>query len=153
MDKEEQNMKNNQYAFLIISAILGLVTGILACLTLLGIVIGIPLIIGATKYFEWAKLSNDELAKQQNELMIWGVVFTILMFPIGAIALFPPLMMSQNNFNKTEETSKKEFQQTNATSSKKTKLERITELSELKEKGLIDETDFEIAKKKILSED
>lgn len=147
-------MKNKNYAFLLISGILGMITGILACLTIFGAIIGIPLIIGASKYLAWAKVSDEELAVEKDNLMLWGVVFTVLMFPVGAIALIPPLTMDKDKANTTVQAdSNKEYQPTQTTDDKKSKLDRLSELSTLKEQGLIDERDFEIAKKKILSEE
>lgn len=147
-------MKNNNYAFLLISGILGMITGITACITIVGAIVGIPLIIGASKYLAWAKVSDQELLADKEQLLVWGIVFTILMFPIGAIALVPPLTMDKNKTTTTTEKSEqKEYTSTEATNEKKSKLDRLNELVSLKEQGLIDEKDFEIAKKKILSED
>lgn len=147
-------MKNKNYAFLLISGILGIITGILYCLTIFGAIVGIPLIIGASKYLAWAKVSNEELAVEKDNLMLWGVVFTVLMFPAGAIALIPPITMDKDKASTTVQAdSGKEYQPTQTTDDKKSKLDRLSELSALKEQGLIDERDFEIAKKKILSEE
>lgn len=143
-------MRNKNYAFLLLSGIFGMVIGIGACLTIIGAIIGIPLIIGASKYLAWAKISDEELIAEKDQLMIWGIVFTILMFPLGGIALIPPLTMDQNLTGKTDQ---KEYKPTDTTNEKKSKIDRLTELSELKQKGLIDENDYEAAKKKILFED
>lgn len=144
-------MKNKNYAFLLIGGILGMIEGIVACITIVGAIVGIPLIIGATKYLAWAKVSDEDLFAEKDTLLIWGIVYTILMFPIGAITLIPPLTMDKT-FSSTQNNSST-YEQKNATSEKKSKLDRLMELEEMKKQGLIDENDFEIAKKKILSED
>lgn len=147
-------MKRDNYAFLLISGIFGMITGIACCITIFGVIIGIPLIIGASKYLAWAKISDEELYAEKEQLMVWGIVFTILMFPIGAIALIPPLTMDKyKTTTTTDKSNQGEYKPTETTDTKRTKLDRLTELSSLKEQGLIDEKDFEIAKTKILSED
>lgn len=146
-------MKNKNYAFLLVSGILGMITGIVACITILGAIIGIPLIIGASKFLAWAKLSDEELYAEKDQLMVWAIVFAILMFPVGALALVPPLTMDNTTTTTTNKPEQKDYEPTQATDNKKSKLDRLSELSALKDQGLIDEKDFEIAKKKILSED
>lgn len=141
--------RNDNYIFLLVSGIIGMIVGILACITIIGLILGIPLIIGARKYLDWAKLSNEDLAKEKDNLLIWGIVFAILTFPIGLLALVPAFNTSGQIYS----SEAKSYEPTHASSSsKKSKAERINELYDLKEKGLIDANDFEIAKNKIINE-
>lgn len=141
-------MKNKNYIFLKISGVLGVVFGIIYCITIVGIIVGVPLIIGATKFFSLAKQTDEELQNQKDTVLVWGIVFTIIIFPLGALALIPSFnldgqLYSSGGYKPTKAEDK----------SKKSKAERINELFELKEKGLIDENDFQIAKNKIINED
>lgn len=137
-------MQNKNSTFYLVSGIIGMIYGILTCIFL----IGIPFIIGASKYLAWAKMSDEEMAPNKDAVTIWGIVFAIFMFPLGLLALFPIF-----NFD---------GQLTNATNSNQTathssdgmdaKMEKIKKLYELKEKGILDEEDFKLAKEKILKE-
>jgi hypothetical protein len=135
-------MKNKNYIFLQASAIVGLIVGILTAICL----VGIPLIIGAVKYFAWAKMTDEELAQVKDNLMLWGIIYTVLMFPIGAISLVPPFNLDGQLFGG------RKYDYTQAKDAGKSKAERISELNELKQKGVIDENDYEIAKNKIINE-
>ena len=143
-------MKNRNYIFLLVSAILGFVAGIGYCITIFGAIAGIPIITGAFKYLAWSKMTDEELAKTKDSLMLWGIIYTILMFPLGGIALVAPFNLEGQIYSGND---KKEYKPTEAKpAEQKSKAERISELNELKEKGLIDEKDFEIAKGKIINE-
>lgn len=137
--------RNKNYAWLLYSGILGMIAGAILCITIIGIIFGIPAIIGAKKYLEWSKVSDSELEKHKDELLIWGIVWAIMMFPLGLPALVPAFNTKGEVYEKVNE-----FKPTKTAS--KSKAERIKELSDLKEKGLISEEDFEIAKNKIISE-
>ena len=134
--------KNKNTAFFMISGILSIVFGILACITIFGAIIGIPLIIASNKYFAWAKMTPQELAPYRDSILIWGVVVTILIFPLGVFALIPVF-----NTENSEQT-------TNSTDSQymKQKMDKISKLFELKQQGIITEEDFKKAKEKILND-
>ena len=55
--------KNN--LFLTISAVIALIVGILASITIIGLIIGIPLLIASKKFFAWAKLTDEELLAEK----------------------------------------------------------------------------------------
>lgn len=132
---------NKNSIFFQISAVLGIVVGILLCITLVGILFAIPLFIGVNKYFKWAKYSDEQLQEERDSIVIWGIVYTIFMFPIGAVALVPVFNMegqlvgTQTKPSETDE-----------------KLDKINKLHKMKEEGILTEEEFKEAKIKILAE-
>ena len=144
--------RNRNYVVLTIMAILGFVMGILYSITIIGLIIGIPMIMGAKKYLDWAKMTDEELLSVKQSILGWAIFFSIFLFPLGLLSLIP-------YFNLNGEASAAARGAVdgvrNAVSKKdpmQEKIEKIQKLAELKEKGLIDEEDFKAAKSKILAE-
>lgn len=68
-------MKKN---LLEIAGIISLVFGILACLTIVGVIIGIPLIIGGNKVKSMANMSDQEILENKDTILIWTIVFLFI---------------------------------------------------------------------------
>lgn len=68
-------MKKN---LLEIAGIISLVFGILACLTIVGVIIGIPLIIGGNKVKSMANMSDQVILENKDTILIWTIVFLFI---------------------------------------------------------------------------
>lgn len=77
-------MKKN---LLEIAGIISLVLGILACLTVVGIIVGIPLIIGGNKIKGMANMSDQEILENKDTILIWTIVFLLINQISGIILL------------------------------------------------------------------
>ena len=53
-----------------VAGIIALVCGILACLTIIGAIVGVPLIIGGKKCMDLAQLSDDEVIANKDTILI-----------------------------------------------------------------------------------
>ena len=58
-----------------ISGIIAIVFGILACLTLVGAIVGVPLIIGGAKMKEYADYTDEQIVANKDKILIWTIVF------------------------------------------------------------------------------
>ena len=70
-----------------ISGIIAIVLGILLCLTIIGIIVGIPMIIGGSKLNEYSKMDDNEFNNNKESLLIWSIVFLFLSVPSGILGL------------------------------------------------------------------
>ena len=135
---------NKNSTFFLIAGILGIVFGIIYILTLVGIIVAIPLFIGASKFFKWQKSSDEEVLADKDSVVVWAIVFSIFLFPLGLIALVPVFNMEgQISQVITPKSVEKEMDE---------KMDKIKKLHQMKEDGIITEEDFKLAKEKILSE-
>lgn len=55
--------------------VLNLIFGILFTLTILGSIIGIPLIVSGAIYLNYASLNDSELIKKRSTIKTWSIVF------------------------------------------------------------------------------
>ena len=58
-----------------ISGIIAIVFGVLACLTLVGAIVGVPLIIGGAKMKEYADYTDEQIIANKDKILIWTIVF------------------------------------------------------------------------------
>lgn len=147
-------MRNKNSTFYLISGIIGIIFGVILCITLFGIVLGIPLIIGATKYLSWSKMSDEQVLASRDAIVIWGIVYAIFLFPLGLVALVPVFNL-EGQLQKAISPSSNPTdasQNTTVANDMDAKMEKIKKLHDMKEKGIIDEEDFKLAKDKILKE-
>ena len=144
--------RNRNYAVLTIVGVMGYIFGILACITIVGLIIGIPMIMGAKKYMDWSKISDEELLNEKPSMLGWTIFFCIFTFPFGLVALIPYFNLEGG----VDRAATGAVQGVKGAFAKKDpmqeKIDKIEKLAALKEKGLIDEDDFKVAKAKILSE-
>lgn len=65
-----------------------LIIGILYTITIIGAVVGIPLIMGANKFKSAKEKPIDQVLPMRNSLFVWGIVFGILTIPVGALTIY-----------------------------------------------------------------
>ena len=58
-----------------ISGIIAIIFGILACLTLVGAIVGVPLIIGGAKMKEYVDYTDEQIIANKDKILIWTIVF------------------------------------------------------------------------------
>lgn len=132
--------------------IISIIAGILYSITIIGLIVGIPLFIGASKFLGYSKMSDDEVLAEKSNVMVWSIVFAVVMFPLGLIALIPAFNLEGNVDRATSGAItgvKSAFEKKDPMEEK---MEKIQKLYEMKEKGIIDEDDFAAAKAKILKD-
>ncbi len=152
-------MTNKNSVWCTIMGIIGYITGIAYCFTLILIPVAVYCFIGARKYIEWSSLTDGQLAQYKQKLTNWAVFFSIVGFPIGLLSIIPACMTSNNvTITNVEEPKEegvkaeqpKEEKQEKEKKSPEDKIATIEKLENLKKEGLITEEEFERAKKDVL---
>ena len=67
-----------------ISGMVAFILGIVSCCTIVGIIVGIPMIIGGNKLREISKMNDEEIEKSMDTLLIWTIVL-LFICPIAGI--------------------------------------------------------------------
>ncbi|MBQ7579331.1 MAG: SHOCT domain-containing protein [Clostridia bacterium] len=155
-------MKNSAVVIEYILEILGYIEGLVLCLSLVFLPLGIYVIYGANYYLMATRLTDSEIGIVRNHLINYGIFFSIILFPIGLLSLLiVPLCASHNisventkndtdeNFSeKTRETT--EPVETTQRVVTEEELEKLNELKKYKEQGIITEEEYEQAKQSLL---
>ena len=96
-----------------VSGIIAIVLGIVACLTIFGAIIGIPVIIGGIKFRELSQLADEEIAKNKDTILVWSIVFLFICTVSGVLGLIyyvgienPNLFSTTNSNDKYDELEK-----------------------------------------------
>jgi len=118
------------------AGIVAIVVGIIACLTMIGAIVGIPVIIGGVKIKELSTLSEEEIINRKETLLIWSIVLLLLCTISGVLSLLYYLGIENPNLFKS--SSEKRYDE----------LEKINKL--YKEKVLTKE-EYEQEKERILN--
>ena len=153
--------------------VLCLIFGILLCCTIVGAIFGIPLIIGHTKFKEASEETDPrKLVEMKGALFGWGIFFAIVMSAsiIGLVIVIICVVRvnqeleelgRQINSNSTfqqqnqQSTEVKNFvQETKEAFGIKSKIERqkekLEEIAQLKDQGIITEEEYQAMRKKVL---
>ena len=70
-----------------ISGVIAFVLGIICCCTIVGAIVGVPMIIGGVKLQNMSNMSDDELRKNKEALLVWTIVFLVICQLSGILAL------------------------------------------------------------------
>ena len=99
-----------------VSGIFSIVIGIICCLTIIGCIVGIPMIIGGIKFNQYSKMNDDELSKSRDSVLVWSIVFLFInqisgVLGIVAFLLDEPsiknsLNISNNKYDELEKLKK-----------------------------------------------
>ena len=99
-----------------VSGIFAIVIGIICCLTIIGCIVGIPMIIGGIKFNQYSKMNDDELSKSRDSVLVWSIVFLFInqisgVLGIVAFLLDEPsiknsLNISNNKYDELEKLKK-----------------------------------------------
>ena len=122
-----------------ISGIIAIVFGVLYCLTIVGAIIGIPLIIGGIKVKDYAEMSDEELIKNKETLLIWSIVFCFICTIAGILSLLYYLNLDNPNLFSSHSSSTNKYDD----------LERVNKLYKDK---VITKEEYESEKERILNQ-
>jgi len=70
-----------------VSGIVAMVCGGLWCLSIIGAIIGIPLLIGGSRMIDFSKMSDSELEKYKTHLLVWSIIFLIFATIAGILSI------------------------------------------------------------------
>ncbi len=122
-----------------IAGIISLIFGIICTITIIGAIVGIPMIIGGNKLRELSNMDDSEIYKNKDTLIIWMVVF-LFINQISAVLILIYYIMLETSMtsNNTKENTMDKYDE----------LEKLNNL--YKEKVLTKE-EFEKEKERILN--
>ena len=113
-----------------VSGIVAMVCGGLYCLTIIGALIGIPLLIGGSRMIDFSKMSDSELEKYKTHLLVWSIIFIIFALPAGIlsiiyyVAVYFDINLSGNNYLDELEKLKKLYDEKAITKEEYDKLKK-----------------------------
>ena len=91
-----------------VAGLISFVLGIICCCTIFGAIVGIPMIIGGNKLREISNMSDEDIVKNKETLLIWTIVLLLLCTISGILALiFYISLENPNGFNFKASNSKK----------------------------------------------
>ena len=122
-----------------IAGIISLIFGIICTITIIGAIVGVPMIIGGNKLRELSNMDDSEIYKNKDTLIIWMVVF-LFINQISAVLVLIYYIMLESSM--TSDNIKEN------TMDKYDELEKLNNL--YKEKVLTKE-EFEKEKERILN--
>ncbi len=123
-------------ALLKAAGIIAVVIGIISCLTIIGLLWGIPLIIGGYKFNEYAGLEDSEIINYKSSILGWSIFFIFFSF-VSAILGFI-YYFGLNNI----ETNKENISY----------LDELERLKKLYDEKAITKAEYDKKKKEILDE-
>lgn len=152
--------------------ILDMIIGIIYCITIVGMIFGIPLIIASKRFGKASQLESDYLVEHRGGLLGWGIFSAIAFAPsvIGFIVIIV-LAISANNYiknlesgdiekaNRTfgeavKEGTSKAWNGTKEAFGVKSELdaqcEQLTKLKQMYENGILTEEEYNLKRKSIL---
>ena len=138
--------------------ILALILGIIMCVTIIGAVFGVPLIIAHNKFKEASEASQDQLIEMRGALFGWGIfsaiamsgtIFGLVIIIVCASKVDQEIRDLENGVvnDGFSQTIKNVF--TPKTNTEKQR-DQLVELQKMKDDGLITEEEYENMRKKIL---
>lgn len=121
-----------------VAGLIAFILGILCCITIVGVIIGVPMIIGGNKLREMSKMSDEELIKNKETLLIWTIVLLLICTISGVIALIVYLSIDNPELFKTKTSNSKKYSD-------------IEKLNQLYKEKAITKEEFEAEKERILN--
>lgn len=133
-----------------ISGIIAIVFGVLACLTLAGAIVGVPLIIGGAKMKEYADYTDEQIIANKDKILIWTIVF-LFFCQISGILL---LIFYIDNIGKYEKgiTGDNMNYQSNMNTNSNAKYEELEKVKKLYDEKILTKEEYEKEKERILNQ-
>lgn len=116
-----------------IAGIIAIIMGIFYCFLIIGMLWGIPLIIGGSNMIGYSNMSDEEVKEKKNNILGWSIFFLFFTVIGGILGLVFYLMMDNKIF-----TPKTDY------------ITEIKKLDELRRQGIISDKEYEAKKKRIL---
>lgn len=127
-----------------ISGIIAIVVGILYCITIVGAIVGIPLIIGGNKIKSYADCTDEQVIDAKDSILVWTIVFLLFNQLSGILLLIFYIDCIDKNRGKST---------TNTTENVNTddKYEELEKLKKLYDEKVLTKEEFENEKNRILN--
>ena len=127
-----------------ISGIIAIVVGILYCITIVGAIVGIPLIIGGNKIKSYADCTDEQVIDAKDSILVWTIVFLLFNQLSGILLLiFYIDCIDKNRGKSTTNTTK--------TVNTDDKYEELEKLKKLYDEKVLTKEEFENEKNRILN--
>ncbi len=126
-----------------VSGIISIVVGVIYCLSIVGAIIGIPLIIGGIKIKDYASYSDIQIYESKDTILIWTIVF-LLFNQISGILL---LIFYIDNIGKTTTNNNN----TNTNNTNSDKYEELEKIKKLYDEKILTKEEYENEKSRILN--
>lgn len=132
-------------ALLKISGIIAIVVGVLYCVTIVGAIVGVPLIIGGNKIKSYAEYTDEQIMNVKDSILIWAIVFLIFNQISGILLLIFYIDGLDKNRGKTTTVN------TNKEVNIDGKYEELEKLKRLYDDKVLTKEEFEKEKDRILN--
>lgn len=133
-----------------ISGIIAIVFGILACLTLVGAIVGVPLIIGGAKMKEYADYTDEQIIANKDKILIWTIVF-LFFCQISGILLLIFYIDSIGKYEKGITGDSMNYQ-SNMNTNNNAKYEELEKVKKLYDEKILTKEEYEKEKERILNQ-
>lgn len=133
-----------------ISGIIAIVFGILACLTLVGAIVGVPLIIGGAKMKEYAGYTDEQIIANKDKILIWTIVF-LFFCQISGILLLIFYIDSIGKYEKGITGDSMNYQ-SNMNTNNNAKYEELEKVKKLYDEKILTKEEYEKEKERILNQ-
>lgn len=133
-----------------ISGIIAIVFGILACLTLVGAIVGVPLIIGGAKMKEYADYTEEQIVANKDKILIWTIVF-LFFCQISGILLLIFYIDSIGKYEKGITGDNMNYQ-SNMNTNNNAKYEELEKVKKLYDEKILTKEEYEKEKERILNQ-
>lgn len=125
-----------------VSGVISIVVGVIYCLSIIGAIVGIPLIIGGIKIKDYASYSDIQIYESKDTILIWTIVF-LLFNQISGILL---LIFYIDNIGKTTTNNNN----TNTNNTNSDKYEELEKIKKLYDEKILTKEEYENEKSRIL---
>ena len=133
-----------------ISGIIAIVFGVLACLTLVGAIVGVPLIIGGAKMKEYADYTDEQIISNKDKILIWTIVF-LFFCQISGILLLIFYIDSIGKYEKGITGDNMNYQ-SNMNTNNNAKYEELEKVKKLYDEKILTKEEYEKEKERILNQ-
>jgi hypothetical protein len=133
-----------------ISGIIAIVFGVLACLTLVGAIVGVPLIIGGAKMKEYADYTDEQIIANKDKILIWTIVF-LFFCQISGILLLIFYIDSIGKYEKGITGDNMNYQ-SNMNTNNNAKYEELEKVKKLYDEKILTKEEYEKEKERILNQ-
>ena len=133
-----------------ISGIIAIVFGVLACLTLVGAIVGVPLIIGGAKMKEYADYTDEQIIANKDKILIWTIVF-LFFCQISGILLLIFYIDSIGKYEKGITGDNMNYQ-SNMNTNSNAKYEESEKVKKLYDEKILTKEEYEKEKERILNQ-
>ncbi len=164
-------MKDTIRIYFNIARLLSLVFGILFCITIVGAIFGIPMIIASNKFKDALSMTDEQLVANRGSILGWGIFLAIVFSPtfVGLILLLIMTFMVDNYIRNIEQgeyqknqksfadtiedgasTAWQNVKNTFKGSDVDKQRQELEKLEKMRNDGLITREEYETMRKKIL---